>query len=83
KFSSYMMLGKPTVTTSNTIYKQLNEKYNFGEVINTMAELPEALNKIKENYETKVNGCRELFNNELDPELKIDNLFSEINNYYI
>jgi len=83
KFSSYMMLEKPTVTTSNPIYKQLNEKYNFGEVINTMADLPEALNKILENYETKVHGCRELFDNELDPELKIENLFSEINNYYI
>ncbi|MEO6694998.1 MAG: hypothetical protein ABIY50_02260 [Ignavibacteria bacterium] len=78
KFSTYMMLGIPTVTTSNYIYKELNNKYQFGETINTMDELPAALININKNYHEKVNACKALFKNQLEPESRIGNLINYI-----
>jgi hypothetical protein len=81
KFSTYMMLGLPTVTTSNSIYKELNEIYDFGETIKNIEELPDKLNKIKSNYATKLKGCSEIFKNELDPSSRIDLLMDQIEEY--
>ncbi|HMS64411.1 MAG TPA: hypothetical protein PKD83_04055 [Ignavibacteria bacterium] len=80
KFSTYMMLGLPTVTTSNSIYIELNNKYNFGEIINTTIEIPEALNKIMIDYEDKSRKCKLLYEKELNPESRIDKLLEYINN---
>jgi hypothetical protein len=78
KFSTYMMLGIPTITTSNIIYKELNKEYNFGETINTVTEIPNALNKIHLDYDQKSEGCRSLYKNVLDPVSRIENLINEI-----
>ena len=81
KFSTYMMLGLPTVTTSNSIYKELNGVYNFGETINNIEEIPAKLTEIKNNYDQKKNGCRDIFEKELDPLAKIDLLMDQIEEY--
>lgn len=81
KFSTYMMVGLPAVTTSNSIYTELNKKYNFGETISSVEELPEKLNLIKENYNSKLNGCREIYNKELDPSGRITELMVQIEEY--
>ncbi len=78
KFSTYMMLGIPTITTSNTVYKELNNKYHFGETINKMNELPNALIQIGNDFETNIKACKTLFKNELEPESRISNLINHI-----
>jgi len=82
KFSTYMMLGIPTITTANSIYKELNNKYHFGKTINTMNELPEALISIRNDYDSKVSACKTLFKNELEPESRISNLINYIEKSY-
>ncbi|MEO8399397.1 MAG: hypothetical protein ABI550_06230 [Ignavibacteriaceae bacterium] len=82
KFSTYMMLGIPTITTANYIYKELNKEYNFGEIINTMSDIPLALSKIKSDYTKKSIGCKSLYENVLNPESKINNLINEIGKLY-
>lgn len=78
KFSTYMMLGIPAITTSNEIYKELNDEYNFGEIIGTMSEIPEAIKKIGTDYKNKSEGCMKLYKKVLDPEERIENLINEI-----
>ncbi|HMR38825.1 MAG TPA: hypothetical protein PKA90_00200 [Ignavibacteria bacterium] len=82
KFSTYIMLGKPTITTSNKIYNSLNEKYNFGYIINSADDIKEGICNIISGYETKVSGCNNLFKEVLDPEVSINNFMSEIGSYY-
>lgn len=78
KFSTYMMLGIPTVTTSNSMYRELNGKYNYGEVIDNTGEIPEALISIKNNYEKKSEGCKAMYESELNPEKKLQTLMNYI-----
>ncbi|MBP9192726.1 MAG: hypothetical protein KBF96_09265, partial [Ignavibacteria bacterium] len=82
KFSTYIMLGKPTITTSNKIYNYLNEKYNYGYIIDTAEDIKEGIVNIKSEYDMKVSGCKKLFKEVLDPEMKINNLLKEIGSYY-
>jgi len=81
KFSTYMMLGLPTITTSNSIYKELNEIYNFGVTINNIDEIPVKLSEIKKNFNSKKKGCLDIFEKELDPSAKIDLLMQKIEEY--
>jgi len=83
KFSTYIMLGKPTITTSNKIYNYLNEKYNFGYIIDSAEEVKDGIFNIKSGYDKKVSGCYKLFNEVLNPEEKINNFMKEINSYYV
>lgn len=78
KFSTYMMLGLPTVTTSNAIYKKFNEIYNFGDTISKSEEIPESLKLIMRDYKKKSEGCRNLYNNELNPVSKFEKFFDYI-----
>lgn len=80
KFSTYMMLGIPTITTSNIVYQELNKEFNFGETINEMTEIPQAINKIHNDYVNKSRGCKLLYEKILNPVLKIENLINELNN---
>ncbi|MDQ3194594.1 MAG: hypothetical protein M3P82_06300 [Bacteroidota bacterium] len=82
KFSTYMMLGIPAITTSNSLYKILNEKYDFGGTINEIDDIPRVMNEIKNNYDLKVKGCKKIYDTELDPLLRIDNLVNHIDEYY-
>ena len=82
KFSTYMMLGIPAITTSNSMYKMLNEKYNFGGTINGVDDIPKVMKEIRKGYDKKVNGCKEIYDIELDPVSRIDNLVNHIEGYY-
>lgn len=78
KFSTYMMLGIPTVATSSITYDELNIEYNFGEVVKKIDEIPNALKKIEKDYEVKAAGCLKLYNEILKPDDRIENLLNEI-----
>ena len=79
RFSTYMMLGIPTITTENEILKQLNVKYPFGKVIkNIKQELPAALEDIIENYQWYHRGALKLYDEKLNPKPAIDNLLDFI-----
>lgn len=82
KFSTYIMLNKPTITTSNKIYKYLNENYNFGYIVDSVEEINTGIRNIKKEYEIKTAGCDKLFREVLDPELRINNLTDLLNSYY-
>jgi len=78
KFSAYMMLGIPTVTTNHFIYRILNNKYGFGEIINNISDLPNALNKIRSGIKEKSDSCKRLYDEVLNPEVKIELLIDKI-----
>ncbi|MBK6537782.1 MAG: hypothetical protein IPG09_08405 [Ignavibacteria bacterium] len=78
KFSTYMMIGLPTITTPNTIYKELNNKYNFGQTIEKPDDIPSACEKILSDYEIKSENCKELYAKELNPVSKINQLMNYI-----
>ena len=82
KFSTYMMLGIPTITTSNDIYKELNKTYNFGDTINDVSEISEALDEIKKDYDQKVIGCKKVYEKVLDPVSGIEKLVNQIEEFY-
>ncbi|MBV6478555.1 MAG: hypothetical protein HGGPFJEG_01310 [Ignavibacteria bacterium] len=71
KFSTYMMLGIPTITTSNPIYVTLNEKYHFGKTIKTLNDFPDAVNMINLEYEQMKSGCKEVYAQVLNPEKEL------------
>lgn len=66
KFATYMMLDMPTVVTESNIYKELNAKYQFGEVISSAQDFVNVLatNKLQHIPE---NNCRKLYDEELFP----------------
>lgn len=74
KFSTYMMLGIPTITTSNPVFNGLNEKYGFGITLEHLNDFPEAVNKIQDNYEEMKRGCKELYGNVLNPDKRLDEI---------
>ena len=78
KFSAYMMLGIPTITTNHFIYRFLNNKYKFGEIINTISELPDALDKVRIDIKEKSESCKRLYDEVLNPEMKIELLIDRI-----
>lgn len=81
KFSTYIMLGKPTITSSNKIYNYLNEKYNFGYIIDSADEIKKGIKEINAEYESKVEGCNNLYKEILEPETKINNFMEKVNSY--
>lgn len=74
KFSTYMMLGIPTITSSNPVFSRLNEKYNFGFTIKSLSELPNAVKSIDENYEKMKTGCKEVYAEILNPDKVLDEI---------
>lgn len=78
KFSTYMMLGLPTVTTNHLTYAELNQMYSFGSIIDTAKDIPKALTKISENFESMKENCKRLYKEVLDPTLKIKELVDQI-----
>ena len=79
RFSTYMMLGIPTITTENEILKQLNVEYPFGKVIkNIKQDLPTALEDIIENYEEYHSGALKLYDEKLNPKPDINDMLEFI-----
>ncbi len=80
KFSTYMMLGLPTITTNHKTYEELNEQYKFGELICYAREIPDALKRINENYDQMSENCKKLYSDVLDPTEKIRQVVNQIEN---
>jgi hypothetical protein len=66
KFSLYMKFGLPTITTAQPVYRALLERYNFGEVLTDVAELPQALRRIRANLNRHREDAKRLFEEQLD-----------------
>ncbi len=78
KFSTYMMLGLPAVTTNHTTYTELNNEYSFGSIINTVKDIPKALCLIGEDIQCMRENCKRLYREVLDPAEKIKELVDYI-----
>lgn len=78
KFSTYMMLGMPAVTTRHSTYEELNAEYNFGSIIRTQDDIPDALQKISDDFENMRADCYRLYEEVLDPADKIKALVDYI-----
>lgn len=74
KFSTYMMLGLPTVTTIHKTYTELNEQYEFGAMIETARDIKQALSYINCKYDYMHENCLRLYAEVLDPTQKIEEL---------
>lgn len=68
KFSTYMMLGLPTVVTSCAIYKELLSGFPFGAVINGPDELTVVMSRIPLSGQ----GATDVYNERLDPTVGMD-----------
>lgn len=64
KFSTYMMLGLPTIVTPCDIYDRLNKEYLFGYIVNENESLEKALSNCHKNI-----NFRELYDTELNSKL--------------
>ena len=63
KFSTYMMLGLPTIVTPCKVYEELIKEYKFGAVMSEDSQLGEKLDEIS----NQKNESYILFENKLDP----------------
>lgn len=80
KFSTYMMLGIPTITTVNPTFKKLNDKYKFGVTITDVKELPDAIKLIQDNYTEMSEGCKKVYMHELNPDKGLNKIVEYIEN---
>lgn len=71
KFSTLMMLGKPTITTTNQSYLDLKKEYDFGYVIKDYSEIAQALNYINDNYENNKTYALKVYEEILKPDQKM------------
>ena len=75
KFSTYMMLGIPTIVTSCDIYKELILKYQFGAIISDIHQIGDVLTKT--SFLNR--NAFYLYENELNPEKKIKKYIDLLN----
>ena len=66
KFSTYMMVGLPTIVTPCSIYEELLKKYQFGAILK---DIKDAIKKI----ESQQNEAKKLYLEILNPTLKVSN----------
>ena len=79
RFSTFMMLGIPTITTENEILEDLNKRYQFGIVIKDIKhELQVALDDIRKNYARYHRGALRLYDERLNPEKAINSMLDLI-----
>lgn len=83
KFSTLMMLGIPTIATTNNSFNDIKKTHDFGYVVNDFTEINDALSYIDTHFEENQKGALKVYNELLDPTDKvrsfIDFLNSEVN----
>ena len=72
KFSTYMMLGLPTIVTPCKVYEELIKEYKFGALLNNIKEFKDVLTDSNFSKENALN----LYENLLTP--KLDNYVTNI-----
>ena len=79
RFSTFMMLGIPAITTENEILEDLNMRYQFGKVIKDIKrDLHEAIEDIRDNYEKYHRGALRLYDEKLNPEKALNDMLDSI-----
>lgn len=79
KFSMYLMLGIPVLTSSQTTYKELLKNYNFGGVIEENQAFPKLLEICYNQKEVLKKNTAELYDKLLDPEKQLRSLIEQFN----
>jgi hypothetical protein len=74
KFSSYLACGKPVIVSSDPTYENLRKRYKFGEIYTDFNQIPLLITTILNNYQDYVNDAVKLFDIELNPEKKFEQL---------
>jgi glycosyltransferase involved in cell wall biosynthesis len=78
KFSMYLMMGIPVITSPQTIYKQLLEKFKFGAVIEDETCFSELLSYCFVNKEELNKNALALYDSILDPEQQLSLLIEQL-----
>ncbi|MNJ97624.1 hypothetical protein D3C87_153770 [compost metagenome] len=73
KFNAQMMLGIPTLTTNNPIFKILKEKYNFGYVMQSFKDIRQGLEVLEKEERIMQSEAKQLYQEVLNPELYVNN----------
>ncbi|SOD18640.1 hypothetical protein [Pedobacter xixiisoli] len=73
KFNAQMMLGIPTLTTNNEIFRTLKEKYNFGYVMQSFKDIRKGLEVLEKEEIIMQNNAKQLYQEVLNPELHVNN----------
>lgn len=74
KFSTYMMLGIPTITTRNGIFPDLQRTFDFGATIPEVRNLFPAASTIMQNYDLKRRNAARLYDDVLRAEETFEGL---------
>lgn len=79
KFSMYLMLGIPVITSAQTSYKELIKQYNFGGVIEKNVDFPALLEMCDANKEQLSKNAIKLYDEVLDPEKQLYSMIEQFN----
>lgn len=69
KFSFYMKYGLPVISIAQQSYADLLKDYLFGENLDSISEMAEALRRVKSNYTRHKTEAQRLFSERLDFDL--------------
>lgn len=79
KFNTLMMMGIPTITTTNNSFNDIKKEYDFGYVIKDFSEMAEALTYIDQHFEKNKVEASRVYDELLDPTDKVSKLIDFIN----
>lgn len=79
KFSTLMMMGIPTITTTNNSFNDIKKEYDFGYVVKDFSEMGDALTYIDQHFETNKLEARRVYDELLDPTDKVSTFINFLN----
>jgi glycosyltransferase involved in cell wall biosynthesis len=72
KYFRYLSCGKPVIVKNMPELKETTEENKFGVVIDSFAQIPQAVSEIRENYAEFVNSIKENYPKfEFSPNFKV------------
>jgi len=75
KMNAYLANSLPVVATKTKYLNELNNKYNFGILIDNISELPKALDELSFNYSEYSQNAFEFYNKVLRPSNYLSGIF--------
>jgi glycosyltransferase involved in cell wall biosynthesis len=79
KFNTLMMMGIPTITTTNNSFSDIKKEYDFGYVIKDFSEMAEALTYIDQHFEKNKAEASRVYDELLDPTDKVSTFINFLN----
>lgn len=79
KFNTLMMMGIPTITTTNNSFNDIKKEYDFGYVIKDFSEMGEALTYIDQHFEKNKAEASRVYDELLDPTDKVSTFINSLN----